>query len=147
MMRSLDRVDLSAFPAERFWANSHPVSETGCWLWMGAVSTGKRGGYACLKFQQVVLYGHQVAYRLAHGDLPPGTEVSHRCEVRSCINPQHLIPETHKENCHRQRRPYRKPVVQSVQLALGQDLATDAASGNLGSGPASGHASAVGGGR
>jgi hypothetical protein len=114
--RSIEQVDLSAFPAEKFWAKSHPVSETGCWLWTGAVTGSKLGGYPSLKFQDRVLYGHQVAFRLVHGELPAGFEVSHLCGVRSCVNPRHLVAESHRANCARQKRPYRKPALRSQPM-------------------------------
>lgn len=41
---------------------------------------------------------HRVLYEEAFGPLPDGMVVRHRCDVRMCINLDHLIPGTCAEN-------------------------------------------------
>lgn len=43
-------------------------------------------------------YAHRVAYIEAFGEIPKGLVVRHKCDVRNCINPDHLEVGTHKEN-------------------------------------------------
>ncbi|WP_427902273.1 HNH endonuclease [Methylobacterium fujisawaense] len=41
---------------------------------------------------------HRVAYELAHGPLPAGLMVRHKCDNPRCCNPSHLEPGTAAEN-------------------------------------------------
>uniref|UniRef100_A0AB74UGY9 HNH nuclease domain-containing protein n=1 Tax=Caulobacter phage BL57 TaxID=3348355 RepID=A0AB74UGY9_9VIRU len=41
---------------------------------------------------------HNVLYQEAFGDLPPGVLVRHRCDNRMCINLDHMIQGTSKDN-------------------------------------------------
>ncbi|MEE8234211.1 MAG: HNH endonuclease signature motif containing protein [Gammaproteobacteria bacterium] len=44
---------------------------------------------------------HRVSYEMENGLVPKGLELDHLCRVRNCVNPQHVEPVTHKENCQR----------------------------------------------
>jgi hypothetical protein len=73
---------------------SEPEPNSGCWLWMRAVN-GK--GYGSCQFNGKVQLAHRVAYLLALGD-PAGLVVCHRCDVPSCVNPDHLFLGTVGDN-------------------------------------------------
>lgn len=72
------------------------VSECGCWIWMGALDRkgygrhGNGGGRTAS--------AHRSAYAEAFGPIPSGLAVCHRCDVPSCVNPQHLFLGTQKDN-------------------------------------------------
>lgn len=44
---------------------------------------------------------HRYSYERAEGPVPAGLELDHLCRVRSCVNPEHLEPVTHRENMRR----------------------------------------------
>lgn len=79
---------------ESLIAKSVPVTESGCWLWLGSTSLG----YAYASFMGTTRRVHRVVYELTHGPLPTGVTLDHLCRVRCCINPSHLEPVTNKEN-------------------------------------------------
>ncbi|MGW0134854.1 HNH endonuclease [Streptomyces sp. NPDC003299] len=41
---------------------------------------------------------HVYAYEQAHGPVPAGHDVDHRCRNRRCVNPAHLRALTHRDN-------------------------------------------------
>ena len=50
---------------------------------------------------------HRQMYEHFIGPIPEGYEVDHLCEVKSCINPDHLEAVTHKINSQRGNRKRR----------------------------------------
>lgn len=75
--------------------NSEYVTESGCLLWNGSLNSDGRGRIGYLgKSLQV----HRLAYEKEFGTIPEGMHVLHKCDVPSCINPQHLFLGTHQDN-------------------------------------------------
>lgn len=76
---------------------SIPEPNSGCQLWVGAVS---RHGYGCLTWRMKRLAAHRAAYECAFGPIPVGMVVCHKCDVPACINPAHLKLGTQRQNIH-----------------------------------------------
>lgn len=86
----------------RFWQRTNVVSghrvayvDSDCWLWTGMVTTG---GYGAIESEGQPRRAHIVSWRLHKGDVPDGMCVLHRCDVRRCVNPDHLWLGTKKQN-------------------------------------------------
>ena len=84
----------------------HHEPMSGCWLWVGNVD---RGGYGTIaKWKKDGRKGsravHKVIYEILVGDVPDGLQLDHLCEVKPCVNPQHLEPVTPRENTQRSIR-------------------------------------------
>jgi len=76
--------------AERaFW--SQVKKGDGCWLWKGPTN----GRYGRVGRRT---YAHRVSYELAHGPIPEGLFVMHKCDTPLCVRPDHLRVGTPKEN-------------------------------------------------
>jgi len=69
--------------------------ENGCWEWNACKDTG---GYGMIKIQKKTYLTHRIAYELWKGKIPAGQLVRHKCDVRNCVNPEHLEIGTHKDN-------------------------------------------------
>ncbi len=71
------------------------ISDSGCWLWLGA--TNKKGyGQGALGGERGGV--HRLVYRHLKGPIPKGLVLDHLCRQKSCCNPDHLEPVTHREN-------------------------------------------------
>lgn len=81
---------------DRFWAKVKRAADDECWLWQDAVRTD---GYGVIQSSRGrIEAAHRVAYTLAYGDIPDGLWVLHRCDVKRCVNPQHLFLGTRQDN-------------------------------------------------
>ena len=83
---------------ERFWAKVSPVPNTGCWMWTGYCTPL---GYGKAWRHPRVWLAHRLAYHALVGAIPDGLELDHLCRAPGCVNPIHLEPVTHRENCLR----------------------------------------------
>ena len=83
---------------ERFEALYMPEPNSGCWIWIGAIT---RLGYSKFGLKGKWGFGHRVSYRLYKGEIPNGLEIDHLCRVRCCVNPNHLEAVTRKVNVNR----------------------------------------------
>lgn len=69
-------------------------------------------GYGAIIYEGVQTFAHRVMCKLAHGEPAyEDLEASHSCNKghEGCVNPSHLVWETHKENHSRRIGVTRKP--------------------------------------
>ncbi len=91
-------------PAGRFFAKvdksgpAHPELGTPCWLWTGSL---QEHGYGHFRWEGKVRRAHRFAYVAFKGEIPEGLDVDHKCNVRRCVNPDHLQLLTPQENIAR----------------------------------------------
>jgi hypothetical protein len=85
------------------------IDENGCWIWEKYCD---RDGYGRIGVKvdgrTQTIGAHRVAFMEWRGEIPEGLEPDHVCEVRPCVNPDHLELKTHRENVQRSV-PNRRP--------------------------------------
>ena len=116
--RKLSPCDPCLTPAERLahYTRIDPLS--GCHIWHGSIN---HAGYGKLNVRGKSLAAHRLAWALKHGPIPAGMILCHRCDVRRCCNPDHLVLGTRGDNMadHKAKRL----AVHAARAATGPDSA------------------------
>lgn len=80
---------------QRFFEQIDKNGPNGCWLWTGAKY---RGGYGHMGMNGKNTKVHRFSYEHFVGPIPAGLIVRHKCDNPCCVNPEHLMTGTHKDN-------------------------------------------------
>lgn len=82
-------------PEQRLLAKAS-LDEGGCLVWFGDKDSN---GYGRLRHAGSKCYpAHRLMFELRKGPIPEGLKIRHTCDNPPCINPDHLIIGTQKQN-------------------------------------------------
>ena len=81
---------------ERFENKFIPVTESGCWLWLGCVQPKGYGDFFVHKGLHQL--AHRISWQLYIGEIPDDLCILHKCDIPSCVRPDHLFLGTRIDN-------------------------------------------------
>jgi hypothetical protein len=82
--------------SEKIENSSVKIPESGCWIWMKSVN---RNGYGKTSLgRNTNLSAHRASYEEKYGPIPNGLMALHHCDIRSCVNPDHIFLGTQQDN-------------------------------------------------
>lgn len=110
---------------EKIQALSMPIPWSGCWLWLGTAMKHGYGSVGLGRRHDGTTVAHRAAWLAFKGQIPDGLHVLHRCDVRCCVNPDHLFLGTHLENVRDMDRKGRRITPNRAGSRNGQSLLTE----------------------
>lgn len=83
----------------------------GCWLWVGPKKPGPHP-YGLIRVRKKTLIAHRYSYESLVREIPKDNVIMHSCNNAMCVNPDHLVAGTQRENVAEQisRGAFQKPL-------------------------------------
>jgi hypothetical protein len=88
-----NNIELKTEDAPNFWKYVQKTDT--CWLWIGQKD---KDGYGLVFHKGKQHRAHRLSYQLHWSVIPGSYIVRHTCDVTNCVNPDHLIFGTTKQN-------------------------------------------------
>ena len=84
---------------QRFLDFAYPEPNSGCWIWVGHCTTSGYGRFNIGSGHFV--QAHRFSWEMANkAQIPADLLACHKCDVRCCVNPDHIFIGTYSDNAN-----------------------------------------------
>ena len=83
------------FLDKKIEAKIERIPESGCWIWIGPLH---HTGYGNFNENGKRTRAHREIFQRLVGSIPKGKFLCHKCDIRSCVNPNHMFIGSHQDN-------------------------------------------------
>lgn len=84
---------------KRFWAKCKVGGANQCWEWTASTRDNRSGQpYGHFRIDGKSYRANRVAHEMCNGEIPKNMVARHKCDNTLCVNPNHLIIGTYKQN-------------------------------------------------
>lgn len=97
LMKTLEncRIQISSGLVRRFHSKVDKHGDDKCWPWKASRNSS---GYGWIRINYRLFLAHRISWEIHFGAIPEGKLILHKCNNRSCVNPQHLYIGDHVDN-------------------------------------------------
>lgn len=113
MSKHVCELQLDSKTKKRFLDNISIKAHDACWEWHGSISTD---GHARICFNGTKKHAARVAYTLWVGVIPPNMFVSHICNNKLCVNPDHLVLITCSDKTKKTVKPVKERFYNNIKI-------------------------------
>lgn len=101
-------------PEIRFYQKIDMLPDS-CWIWLASLWPDGYGKF--VPFHNGSMRAHRWSYEYHIGPIPEDLLVLHECDVKECVNPDHLFLGTHKDNMKDRNNKNRQVQGENVNTA------------------------------
>lgn len=115
-------IEINEKQKEKFFLKVQKTNK--CWIWIGSIDPYGYGSFYC-ELNKRQIKAHRLSYLIHNMKLDNDLFCCHSCDVRNCVNPEHLFLGTPKDNTRDMINKKRDKNSRKTHCKNGHELSSD----------------------